>query len=153
MALPDWFTSLVDATKSLGSLGSPFGRSSPSTSLLTNPYHRFQSIDEVKASARLGVKIDVNRATVDDWLRLPGLSIRQAHALADLTKAGVHFYGLEDLAAALGCSLQQLKELEPILSFCYYDPESLQSVPAIPVNSASIELLIKVPAIDLFLAR
>ncbi|NJN21119.1 MAG: helix-hairpin-helix domain-containing protein [Leptolyngbya sp. RL_3_1] len=39
-------------------------------------------------AAALGVRIDVNRATVDDWLRLPGLSIHQAHRLVHRVEQG-----------------------------------------------------------------
>jgi DNA uptake protein ComE-like DNA-binding protein len=43
--------------------------------------------------------------------------------------------------------------LQPILSFCYYDPESLATPQPINPNTASIEQLTKIPAVDLYLAR
>ena len=45
--------------------------------ILENPYYRFQSPFEIAVAADLGVRIDVNQAGVDDWLRLPGISIHQ----------------------------------------------------------------------------
>ncbi|NJN87217.1 MAG: ComEA family DNA-binding protein [Leptolyngbyaceae cyanobacterium SL_7_1] len=127
--------------------------SSQRVNQLTDPYYRFQSIEELRQAAQLGVRIDVNRADVDDWLRLPGISIRQARSLVGLQQAGVQFHCLEDVAAALGISVERLKPLTAILQFCYYDPDSLDAAPLINPNLASIEQLTKVAAIDLFLAR
>lgn len=69
--------------------------------ILADPYYRFQSLAEVALAAELGISIDVNQASVDDWLRLPGLSIHQARQLVQLTQNGVQFYAIEDIAAAL----------------------------------------------------
>ena len=74
-------------------------------------------------AAHLGVRIDVNRAAVDDWLRLPGLSIHQARNLVELSRVGVRFYCIEDMAAALSISVHRLKYLEVILNFSYYEDE------------------------------
>jgi DNA uptake protein ComE-like DNA-binding protein len=121
--------------------------------LFTDPYYRFRSLEEVQRAARQGVRIDVNRASVDDWLRLPGLSIHQARSLVELARSGVAFHCIDDVAAALSVSLQQLRPLEPILQFCYYDAESLSSIQTVNPNTASVDMLTRVPAIDLFLAR
>ncbi|NJO41491.1 MAG: ComEA family DNA-binding protein [Cyanobacteria bacterium CRU_2_1] len=121
--------------------------------LLSNPYYRLQSLEEVRLAAALGMKIDVNQACVDDWLRLPGLSIHQARSLVALTQSGVQFHCLEDVAAALSLPLQRLRPLEPVLQFCYYDAESLCSIQPVNPNTASLETLTRIPGIDLFLAR
>lgn len=121
--------------------------------LLSDPYYRFQSIEELHYAAQLGVSIDVNRAEVDDWLRLPGISIRQARSIAGLRQAGVQFHCLDDIAAALSLSVERLKPLEPILLFCYYDADSLCTGQWVNPNVASIEQLAKLAAVDLFLAR
>lgn len=121
--------------------------------LLTDPYYRFATIDEVHAAAAMGVFIDANRAGVDDWLRLPGMSIHQARSLVALTQGGVQFHSLDDLAAALNVPLQRLKPLEPILRFCYYDAESLDIVQKLDPNTASVEALSRLPQVDLYLAR
>jgi len=52
--------------------------------LLNDPYYRFQSIEEIAIAVSLGIRIDVNQANVDDWLRLPGLSIHHARSLVKL---------------------------------------------------------------------
>lgn len=120
------------------------------TKLLSDPYYRMQSMTEIAVAVALGIQIDVNRATVDDWLRLPGLSIHQARSLVELCSSGVQFYCLEDIAAALNMPLGKLKPLEPILKFCYYDELDTQVVNP---NTATVEKLTQIPCIDLPLAK
>jgi DNA uptake protein ComE-like DNA-binding protein len=130
------------------------GRWRPSRSRrLTDPYYRFQSLEEVQIAAKQGVRIDVNQASVDDWLRLPGLSIHQARTLVELARSGVAFHCTDDVAAALSVPVRSLRPLEPILQFCYYDAESVSTFQTVNPNTASIELLLQVPAIDLSLAQ
>lgn len=121
--------------------------------ILNDPYYRFQSSEEIAVAASLGVKIDANQATVDDWLRLPGLSIHQARSLVELNQLGVRFYCLEDIAAALGVSVARLTPLEPILNFCYYDTDSIYTIQRVNPNTASVEILSKIPALDPYLAQ
>ncbi|WP_009633253.1 ComEA family DNA-binding protein [Synechocystis sp. PCC 7509] len=121
------------------------------TKLLNDPYYRLQSRAEIAIAADLGIQIDVNKAKVDDWLRLPGLSIHQARNLVQLCQAGVQFCCIEDIAAALSISVQHLQPLVPVLKFCYYD-EILTIAPLSP-NIATIEQLTEIPAIDLRLAQ
>ena len=118
-----------------------------------NPFARFPSMQAVQAAAQQGHRIDVNQATVDDWLRLPGISIRQARALVQLTQSGVRFYQLEDLAAALGVAMSALTPLAPILQFCYYDPASPIAIQPVNANLATVEQLLRIPAMDLYLAQ
>lgn len=115
--------------------------------LLADPYYRFQSLAEVALAAELGVRIDVNQASVDDWLRLPGLSIHQARQLVQLTQNGVQFYAVEDVAAALSLPVQRLQPLAAVMQFCYYDPDSVALAPAISLNAASVEQLLTIPGI------
>lgn len=118
-----------------------------------DPHYRFQSLDEIRLAVALGIHIDVQQATIDDWLRLPGLSIHQSRMLTQLSSAGVQFYCIEDIAAALGLSIQRLKPLESILRFCYYPPESLYLVQRVNPNTASIETLGQVSGVGPVLAR
>lgn len=119
------------------------------TKLLSDPYYRMQSMAEIAVAAALGIKIDVNQASVDDWLRLPGLSIHQARSLVELCNSGVQFYCLEDISTALNLPLQRLLPLEPVLKFCYYDDPPYLVNP----NTATVERLAQTPFIDLFLAK
>ncbi len=122
--------------------------------LLNDPYYRLKSGEEIAIAVELGIRIDANQATVDDWLRLPGLSIHQARTLVELAKTGVKFYCVEDIAAALGLPAQRLKPLEIILLFGYYDDESVDAITCVVnPNTATIESLLKVPFIDSSLAQ
>jgi DNA uptake protein ComE-like DNA-binding protein len=120
--------------------------------LLHDPYYRLQSNEEIAVAAALGIRIDVNQASIDDWLRLPGLSIHQARSLVQLSRSGVQFYCLEDIAAALNVPLQRLKPLEPMLKFCYYD-DAISPSQRINPNTATVENLVQIPAMELTLAQ
>jgi len=99
------------------------------------------------------VKIDVNRATVDDWLKLPNISIRQAQFLVELVGMGVQILSLEDLAAALSMSVTQIKVWESSLCFYYYDSDSEILPIKINPNLATKEQLEKIPYINRELAE
>lgn len=116
--------------------------------IANDPYYRFQNLTEITIAAELGIKIDVNQATVDDWLRLPGISIRQGRNLVELTSMGVMFFSIEDLAAALNTPVARLRPIEPILEFCYYDRTSTLSPHPIDINSATAPQLADLPFID-----
>lgn len=119
--------------------------------LQQEPYYRFRSFEEVALAASWGDRIEANAATVDDWLRLPGISIHQARILQQLTANGVSFNCIEDIAAALSLPVQQVRPWEAILQFCYYS-EALEPV-ALNANTATAEQLATIPAVDMFLAR
>lgn len=121
--------------------------------IANDPYYRFQNLTEISIAVELGIKIDVNRATVDDWLRLPGISIHQARNLVELTEMGVLFVSLEDLAATLNTRVDRLRAIEPILEFCYYDPDTTLSPQRINLNLATAAELAQLPFIDLPLAE
>ncbi|MEM8603124.1 MAG: ComEA family DNA-binding protein [Cyanobacteria bacterium P01_H01_bin.121] len=117
---------------------------------LLNPQRRLQDWQEVQQAAQLGLTLDVNRASVDQWLRLPGLSIHQARLLVNLTQSGVQFHCLEDVAVALELPTTALQPLAPILQFAYYDSQALSTALAtrVNVNAASIEQLLTVPGVS-----
>lgn len=118
-----------------------------------DPYYRFQSLEEIAIAAQLKITIEVNSATVDDWLRLPGFSIRQAQTLTALTATGVQFFSLEDVAAALNIPPQRLQPFAPILSFTFTDPESTLNPALINPNFATAEELARLPFCDQILAE
>ncbi len=121
--------------------------------IANDPYYRFQSLREIAIAAELGIKIDVNQATVDDWLRLPGLSIHQARSLVELVTMGVQLVCLEDVAAAISVPTQRLKALEPILAFAYYDRLSPLSPEKINLNTASVDEIAAIAGINFDLAQ
>jgi DNA uptake protein ComE-like DNA-binding protein len=122
-------------------------------SRLSDPYYRFQSAEELGLAASFGVQIDVNQAGVDDWLRLPGLSIHQARTLVELTQSGIQLHSLEDVAAAIALPVQRIKPWGAVLRFCYYDAASVHTIQPVNANTASLERLSQIPGIDLHLAR
>ncbi|ACB52712.1 conserved hypothetical protein [Crocosphaera subtropica ATCC 51142] len=113
-----------------------------------DPYYRFQSLEEIAIAAELGIKIDVTQATIDDLLRLPGISIHQARNLVELIQTGVEILSIEDMSAALNIHLSRLQPLKPILTFSYYDPESLVNPKKININTANLETLQQIPTIS-----
>jgi len=121
--------------------------------LQQEPYYRFQSFEELQLAASWGIRIEANTASVDDWLRLPGLSIHQARSLRKLTEAGLSFNCLEDVAAALAMPVGQIRPWAAVLQFCYYDAEAHLEPVAIDANTATVEQLATIPAVDVFLAR
>ncbi len=121
--------------------------------LETDPTYRLTTYQEVQLAAELGFSIDVNRAAVDDWLRLPGISIRQAQTLYRLRGVGVQFYCVEDLAAALGIAPGQLMPLGKVLSFCHYDEISPLAPQPLSLNHASLEQLGQIPGMPYPLAH
>jgi DNA uptake protein ComE-like DNA-binding protein len=114
--------------------------------IIEDPYYRFKSAFEIAVAADLGVKIDVNQANVDDWLRLPGISIHQARQLVALSQAGVAFYSISDLVAALNIPLARLQWLAPVLSFQYYDSDL--ALPSVSVNRSTFDELVQISQIS-----
>jgi DNA uptake protein ComE-like DNA-binding protein len=121
--------------------------------ILNDPYYRLQSVAEIAVAAELGIKIDANKASVDDWLRLPGISIHQARSLVELTKMGVQFLCIEDISAATGLPLQRIQPWEPVLAFYYYETESLSLPQKVNPNQAEVEELTQIPFIETSLAN
>lgn len=121
--------------------------------IANDPYYRFRSLKEVAIAVELGIKIDVNQATVDDWLRLPGFSIHQGRSLVELVRMGVQLVCIEDVAAAISFPVQRLKPLEPILAFAYYDRLSPLSPEKINPNLASREEIATIPGLNPDLAQ
>ncbi len=143
MALSQW---LKKATKLSQKLD--VKRQSIIAKIENNPYYRFQSAMEIEIASQLNVKIDVNKATVDDWLRLPHISIHQAKLLVKLTDSGLQFLCLEDLATVLNLNPTKIIFWQPILSFCYYDQASIITPQKIDINRASFQELLNISFIS-----
>ena len=118
--------------------------------LQNDPYYRFRSFEELNWAAEWGLKIDVNRASIDDLLRLPGISIHQAKAAIALIENGVQFLSVEDLAGALDIAMPRLLPCEPILNFSYYTPEITPQ--KLRINQATASELGQIPIITTELA-
>jgi DNA uptake protein ComE-like DNA-binding protein/TM2 domain-containing membrane protein YozV len=90
-------------------------------------------------------RIDVNQASIDDWITLPGISIHQARSIVQLSQSGVQYHDLEDLAAVLGIPVAHLSALSDRLQFCYYDGPDIDRLDP---NLATAAELMRLPGLD-----
>ena len=148
MALSKWLSSARRISQQFNS-----SRQVIINKIQENPYYRFTSVSEIAIASQLGIKIDVNLASVDDWLRLPGISIIQARNLVEITNSGIYFLCLEDLAAALGVSVLKIQSWQPILYFAYYAPDSFHAPAKVHLNSATMEQLLTIPNLQPAIAK
>ncbi len=139
--MPDWFGTAKQVARSLANPR----RAALRTRIQQDPYYRLRSLEEVAIAAELGLQIEANCASVDDWLRLPGISIRQARSLVELTGSGVQLLCLDDMAAALGLPSARLRPLAPLLRFTYYDSDSDTQPLKLNPNRASAAELTRIP--------
>ena len=116
--------------------------------IANNPHYRFQTLREIAIAVEMGISIDANQASIDDWLRLPGFSIHQGRSLVELVAMGVQLMCIEDVAAAISVPVQRLQPFEAILSFAYYDRLSPLSPEKINPNHASLADLAAIPGLD-----
>ena len=85
-----------------------------------DPGRRLDDPAEVQQAAALGWRLDVNRASAADWLRLPGITPNQVDLLLRLQQGGVQLSGPDDLQRLLELPQQQVKTWEPLLLFRWY---------------------------------
>jgi DNA uptake protein ComE-like DNA-binding protein len=88
--------------------------------LRQNPGLRLRDAVEVRHAAALGWRLDVNRATRADWLRLPGIGARQVDLLLRLQAGGVQLSGPEDLQRLLELPAAAVEAWLPLLEFRWY---------------------------------
>ena len=85
-----------------------------------NPNLRLANAQEVHHAAALGWRLDVNRASADDWLRLPQIQRDQVDLLLRLQQGGVQLSGPEDLQRLLDLPASVVAIWEPLLQFRWY---------------------------------
>jgi DNA uptake protein ComE-like DNA-binding protein len=102
-----------------------------------DPTLRLRDATEVRRAAALGWRLDVNRATAADWLRLPGCRAEQADLLLRLQAGGVQLSGPDDLQQLLGLDDQLLATWLPLLSFQWYGEPAAAAPAPLAVNRAS----------------
>ena len=86
--------------------------------------------------------IDVNRATADDWRRLPGCSDAMVDLLLRLQQGGVQFSQLEDLARLLELPPALCDRWRPHLVFRWHgDAPPLPDQTTLDLNAGSPSLL------------
>lgn len=110
--------------------------------LQQNPGLRLGSAAEVRLAAALGWRLDVNRATAADWLRLPGIGADQVDLLLRLQLGGVQLSGADDLQQALDLNADQLAAWLPLLEFRWYsEPPARAAAARVDLNRAPVSTL------------
>ncbi|MBM5813884.1 MAG: hypothetical protein FJ062_03870 [Cyanobacteria bacterium M_DeepCast_100m_m1_067] len=99
--------------------------------LQQNPALKLEDAEAVRRAAALGWRLDVNRATPADWLRLPGIEAAQVDLLLRLQAGGVQLSGIEDLQRVLELPAAVVESWDPLLEFRWYGE------PALPVQACS----------------
>ncbi|MEY4358680.1 MAG: hypothetical protein RLZZ631_166 [Cyanobacteriota bacterium] len=111
--------------------------------LRQDPQRRLSDGSEARHAAALGWRLDVNRASASDWLRLPGISAAQVDLLMRLQQGGVQLSGLDDLQRLLELPRSQAAAWEPLLLFRWYgDGAPMPAAPKpVDLNHASASAL------------
>ncbi|MEB3234181.1 MAG: hypothetical protein VKM98_02035 [Cyanobacteriota bacterium] len=102
--------------------------------LRQNPGLRLRDATEVRLAADLGWRLDVNRATAADWLRLPGISADQVDLLLRLQAGGVQLSGPEDLERLLGLPAAVVCGWQPLLQFSWYGDGAATAAASAPLD-------------------
>jgi DNA uptake protein ComE-like DNA-binding protein len=106
--------------------------------LRQQPGRRLQNAEEVRMAAELGWRLDVNRATATDWLRLPGITADQVDLLIRLQNGGVQLSGAEDLARLLELPAGVIASWQPLLEYRWYgEPPAVPTPTRLDLNQAT----------------
>ncbi|MEB3276653.1 MAG: hypothetical protein VKM92_06775 [Cyanobacteriota bacterium] len=110
--------------------------------LRQQPGRRLHNASEVRLAAELGWRLDVNRATAADWLRLPGITAHHVDLLLRLQAGGVQLSGPEDLERLLELPQAVVASWQPLLQYHWYGaPASSPLPPPLDLNQASLPQL------------
>ena len=111
--------------------------------LQQNPALKLEDAGAVERAAALGWRLDVNRATAADWLRLPGIAADQVDLLLRLQAGGIQLSCADDLQRVLDLSAALVRGWLPLLEFRWYgEPAApLQSTARVDLNQASSQEL------------
>ena len=118
-----------------------------SLKLHQNPWLPLPDEASVQRAARLGVRLDVNRATPDQWQRLPGMRWQWIEGLLQLQRQGTHLRDLAEMGHHLGVDPALLRLWRPVLVFhAHGDRHRLP--PLVDVNGAGEHQLGSLPGLD-----
>ncbi|MEB3185408.1 MAG: hypothetical protein VKM97_05945 [Cyanobacteriota bacterium] len=107
--------------------------------LRQNPALRLRDAREVRHAAALGWRLDVNRATRADWLRLPGMPPQHVDLLLRLQAGGVQLSGAEDLQRLLELPTAVVAAWQPLLDFRWYgEAPATPPEPRLDLNRARL---------------
>ncbi|BAC91092.1 helix-hairpin-helix domain-containing protein [Gloeobacter violaceus] len=119
--------------------------------LMQDSQQRLQSDQDMRLARELGMGIDINRCSIDDLLRLPGLSIIEARRIVEARRSGGPYLSADELIERADLSSIKVRRLEPLLQFCYYEPPVALPV-TLDVNEASVVQLEQLEGLDTHLA-
>jgi DNA uptake protein ComE-like DNA-binding protein len=105
--------------------------------LRQQPGRRLQNAQEVQMAAELGWRLDVNRATATDWLRLPGITADQVDLLIRLQAGGVQLSGSDDLARLLELPGAVIASWAPLLDYRWYGESPAAAPTQLDLNRAN----------------
>jgi len=110
--------------------------------LKQQPGRRLSNAQEVRLAAELGWRLDVNRATATDWLRLPGISAEQVDLLMRLQAGGVQLSGPDDLERLLNLPAAIVASWQPLLQYRWYgEPAAASGEQVVDLNLANAKQL------------
>ena len=98
--------------------------------LQQNPGLRLDDATAVQRASALGWRLDVNRATAADWLRLPGMAASQVDLLLRLQASGIQLSCSEDLQRVLELPESLVQTWLPLLEFRWYGEPAPPAMPA-----------------------
>ena len=98
--------------------------------LQQNPGLRLDDATAVQRASALGWRLDVNRATAADWLRLPGMAASQVDLLLRLQASGIQLSCSEDLQRLLELPESLVQTWLPLLEFRWYGEPAPPAMPA-----------------------
>ena len=107
--------------------------------LQQNPGLRLDDATAVQRAPALGWRLDVNRATAADWLRLPGMAASQVDLLLRLQASGIQLSCSEDMQRLLELPESLVQTWLPLLEFRWYGEPAPPAMPAkrIDLNRAA----------------
>lgn len=118
---------------------------------IANPRRRLTSDTDLRLAQELGMGIDINRASIDDLLRLPGMSIIEARRIVEARSSSGPYLSADELVERAEISANKVRNLEALLQFCYYE-----TTPALTthcdINDASASELAQIEGISAALA-
>ena len=118
-----------------------------SLKLHQNPWLALPDGASVQRAARLGVRLDVNRAPAAQWRRLPGMHWQWIDQLLQLQRQGRPIHDVAELAQRLGAPPALLRLWQPVLVF-HSHGERPRPLPLVDVNGASGPQLSGLPGLD-----
>lgn len=119
--------------------------------LLHNPQQRLTSEQQMLTARELGMSIDINRCSVDDLLRLPGVTLLEARRIVEIRRSGGPYFSADELQERTDVSWEKIRRLQSMLQFRYYEQKSSLLI-LLDINSATATQISELEGIEPSLA-